>query len=173
MGHPRSAQSAAACFSAFPVQALWTIPRSLSRISYASQRCELNYRHKALQPHALPLFLSLGSSAKSAASVFLSCTKNTELTARAFARTFTFALNAKVSWPGRSHRPESGHRPAGLCRPAIDNDHQTMANLLPPRLATMKSTETKAADLKATDRRATETNASQWNTYRTRFLVKA
>jgi hypothetical protein len=37
----------------------------------------------------------------------------------------------------------------------------------------MKSIETNAADLKATDRRATETNSSQWNTYRTRFLVKA
>ncbi len=37
----------------------------------------------------------------------------------------------------------------------------------------MKSIETKAADMKATDRSATETKASQWNTYRTRFLVKA
>jgi hypothetical protein len=37
----------------------------------------------------------------------------------------------------------------------------------------MKSIETKAAEMKAIDRRTAETKTSQWNTYRTRFLVKA
>jgi hypothetical protein len=38
-----------------------------------------------------------------------------------------------------------------------------LANLLPPRLARMKATQTKAAEAKT----------SPWKTYRTRFLVKA
>jgi len=44
-----------------------------------------------------------------------------------------------------------------------DIEVQPLTNLLPPRLARMKATQTKAA----------ETKTAPWKTYRTRFLVKA
>jgi hypothetical protein len=43
---------------------------------------------------------------KSVATIFLNCTKNTELTARAFARTFTLAFSIKMNRKiGRRQEP--------------------------------------------------------------------
>src|SRR5580698_5905720 len=51
-------------------------------------------------------FLILVDLPKSVATIFLNCTKNTELTARSFARTFTLALSTKMNREiGRRQKP--------------------------------------------------------------------
>src|SRR5215469_9534188 len=95
-----------------------------------------------------PAPLHLRKPAKSAARLFLNCTKNTELTRVHFLRTFSFALTQKVAWLSR---PKTVPRldPAGIQQPATQPSTRFIAAGWHP----MKATE--------------------WNTYRTRFLVNA
>jgi hypothetical protein len=63
---------------------------------------------------------------KSAATNFLSCTKNIELTQRAFTRTFSFAFSAKLNPAEDRNRPEA-QRDGSAARPSVANSlHQTL-----------------------------------------------
>jgi hypothetical protein len=133
--------------------------RACALVIFSAARCFQQMRHcRALKLDSRQLFFHPDPFAKSAAKVFLSCTKNTELTARTLARTFSFASSERaatlVSHFYLTCLPDMRLHP--------DIDIQP-ANLLPLRLARMKAIETKTS----------ETKTSQWQTYRTRFLVKA
>jgi hypothetical protein len=70
---------------------------ALSKIYSSTLSLEFNSSPEcALEPHFFDNVLDPYRSPKSPPRIFLNCTKNTELTARPFARTFTLALSQKV-----------------------------------------------------------------------------
>jgi hypothetical protein len=95
------------------------------------------------------------NSGSSAPIIFLNCTKNTELTARPFARRVCFALNKKNNSKPADNKI-GGNNPVRL-EPEIGHQKLITENR-EPRI------ELRTGNMKA---------ANQWITYRTRFLVQA
>jgi hypothetical protein len=82
------------CLSAFPVQALWTIPILALQDFSSDPSAQSQAAHsKRLSGLSLPSDLIPVPPRESVAMHFLNCTKNTELTSHLFARTFDFVLS--------------------------------------------------------------------------------
>jgi hypothetical protein len=83
--------------SAFPVHPLWTIrPPAPAHPSPRTPSLAKPQPHKRPGDAPSTAFHVPHALQKSASRIFLNCTKNTELTPRSFARTFSFVLNQKI-----------------------------------------------------------------------------
>jgi hypothetical protein len=84
--------------SAFPVQALWTIRLPiLPNFRLAAFRPTEAAPRTRLSAPSSRMFTIPAHPRKSMPTIFLNCTKNTELTPRPFARTFCFASPQKMN----------------------------------------------------------------------------